>query len=122
MKIERHVYFIKPRDSVGPIKIGSTNSVDGRLHIYKCWSPVPLELIVAVPGTFKHEHRLHDCFLDAHLHHEWFHPVPALLAGIEKLRAGVPLEEAFDLNAVVGNFRLYHCAKNGKRVGRPLPA
>lgn len=102
----RKIYFLKPRDSLGPIKIGSTEMFDTRFRNLMSWSPLPLQVIVTVPGSFKLEHRLHDCFAHARLHHEWFSPVPALLTGIGKLLEGHPLEEAFDLSAVTGNFRI----------------
>lgn len=99
------VYFAKPIGMAGPIKIGCSSHPADRIQSLMVWSPFPLELLVTVPGSLKLEANLHDCFLDAHLHHEWFQPVPLLLAGIAALQANKPLEEAFDLSARIGSLR-----------------
>lgn len=99
------VYFIRDVDMRGPIKIGFSAIPEQRLRVLMQWSPVPLELVAEVPGTRALESNLHDVFADAHLHHEWFHPVRSLVEGIDRLRSGYPVEEAFDLNAISGRVR-----------------
>ncbi len=108
---ERYVYFIKPVGMDGPIKIGCSNLPEGRLASLETWSPVPLEIIFTVPGDFKLERNIHDCFADAHSHREWFKATPKLVAAISALRAGRPLAEAIDLSARVGSI-------NGNRKGQ----
>jgi hypothetical protein len=93
------VYFAKPVGLEGPIKIGCTYQPQERIIALSVWSPFPIELLVAIPGSFKLERNLHECFADRHSHREWFNPSEKLLAGIEALKAGRPVEEAFDLTA-----------------------
>jgi hypothetical protein len=96
---ERRVYFIRPIGQDGPIKIGSSRWPEERLASYTRWSPYPLEIVVSVPGTMKVEMAIHRCFADARSHEEWFRPIPRLLAVIEKLVEGVPLEKAINLSS-----------------------
>src|SRR5688572_3434288 len=100
-----YIYFLKPVGMSGPIKIGCSYLPECRLRSLTCWSPFPLEMIVTVPGTRSLENMLHGCFADALTHFEWFHPIPALLAGIAALKAGKPLDEAFDLQTAAGSIR-----------------
>lgn len=69
---DRFVYFIKPTAERGPIKIGCSVHEQERLKVHLIWSPVPLEIICAVPGSFDLERRLHGAFLADHVHGEWF--------------------------------------------------
>jgi hypothetical protein len=100
-----YIYFIRPVGSVGPIKIGYSTRTAVRLRELTNWSPVPLEVIVTIPGAYQLETRLHQCFAFAHLHFEWFAPVDPLLRGIDALRNGAAVEEAFDLSAVTGKIK-----------------
>ena len=109
--IPRYVYFIKPVGMDGPIKIGCSRVPVERLASLETWSPVPLELIVTLPGDFKLERNIHDCFADAHSHREWFKATPKLVAAISALRAGRPLAQAIDLSVRVGSI-------NGNRKGQ----
>jgi hypothetical protein len=98
------IYFVKPVGQQGPIKIGSTRgSVQLRLSQMMSGSPVPLELIVEALGDY--ELALHGHLADARSHGEWFRPVPRLLAGIEALKSGARISEAFDLTDQRGNIR-----------------
>lgn len=92
------VYFLKPEAKKGPIKIGVTREFKKRMVAYRGCSPVALEVLVTAPGSYKHERALHEAFAYARSHLEWFHPVEDLLAGIRALKAGVSLEEAFNLS------------------------
>jgi hypothetical protein len=76
----KEVYFIKPIDMAGPIKIGCSIDHAQRAEHFCRWSPLPLELIGSVPGTHQDEAFLHNCFIDAHSHGEWFHPIPRLVS------------------------------------------
>lgn len=80
-----HVYFIKPVDLAGPIKIGCSFAPHMRLRTFQVWSPFRLEIIGAIPGPFSEEKFLHDCFCEFHSHHEWFHPAPILIESIKTI-------------------------------------
>ena len=99
----RVVYFIKPVEEAGPVKIGSTNDLQKRLHTLLGASPVDLLVAASVPGSFALERRLHSRFAYAHLRREWFHPVSELLAGVHALQQGADVEQAFDLSRPTGS-------------------
>lgn len=80
----KYVYFLKPKNMDGPIKIGCSDIPVNRLMAFAVWSPFPLELIGSAVGTLRDEQFLHRCFADSHSHSEWFHSTPALRAMIQK--------------------------------------
>lgn len=92
------VYFLRPVGEKGPIKIGYSDQPERRLKEMMMWSPLPLELIASVPGDRGLESLLHRSFSDAKTHWEWFRPIPELLEAIDRLVAGRPPHEAFDLS------------------------
>lgn len=94
----RYVYFIKPVDADGPIKIGCSDSPKGRLCSLMCWSPVQLEIVATVEGGFDLEKNIHECFADTHSHREWFHASGRLTNAIRAIAGGVPVDVAIDLN------------------------
>lgn len=79
------VYFLRPVGMAGPIKIGCTQHIDQRFRTMTYWSPFPLEMVLAVPGTTALEAELHARFADLRLHHEWFRADPRLDALIAEL-------------------------------------
>lgn len=99
------IYFVKPIGADGPIKIGCSRAPEGRLAQFLAWSPSPLEIIATTAGDFSLEQNLHECFADAHLHHEWFRATPGLLRLIDALRAGSLLSDAVDLTKRVRSIR-----------------
>jgi len=99
------IYFVKPVEFAGPIKIGITNDMKVRMQSFSRYSPVKLEVAVSVPGSLALERSLHERFAYAHSHFEWFHPVDPLLSGIEGLKSGLPIERAFDLSIKTGSIR-----------------
>lgn len=99
------VYFMKPVGLAGPIKIGCSDTPAIRLSALASWSPWPLEILATVDGSFKLENSLHRIFSASQTHGEWFHPVAALVAGIEAILAGKPIEEAFDFSKDDGSLR-----------------
>lgn len=99
------VYFIKPIGMAGPVKIGCSFMPGDRLLNLSAWSPFPLEIAVTIPGNVALESNLHDCLFDLHSHREWFHESPRITDLIEKLRSGVPVEEAIDLSDIRGSLR-----------------
>lgn len=87
------VYFMRPAGMDGPIKIGCSTGPEKRLKELAAWSPWPLELIGAVPGTFADEQFLHGCFAGSHSHREWFHstaPLRDMIGKILAVRAVTP--------------------------------
>lgn len=79
------VYFLRPVGLPGPIKIGCSQTPEGRLETYMAWSPYPLEKIGQVPGNTKDEGYLHRCFWAQRSHAEWFHPSRELHAAIDRV-------------------------------------
>lgn len=82
------VYFLRPVGERGPIKIGSSVDVEGRLKTYMAWSPLPLEVIATLQGGAVLERRFHAAFRAFHMHHEWFAPADVLVATIKAIQAG----------------------------------
>ena len=72
MTARSHVYFLRPVGQQGPIKIGCSGQPIKRLRTVQVWSPVLLELVVAVPAHHNCELFLHRYFIDQHQHGEWF--------------------------------------------------
>jgi hypothetical protein len=101
--VDRYIYFVKPVGMDGPIKIGCSRAPIERIDNLSRWSPFPLEIIATVRGDLKLERNIHDCFIDKYSHHEWFLPTPELLAGIEAIKGGATVAEAFDLKARKGS-------------------
>jgi hypothetical protein len=79
------IYFIKPKNMDGPIKIGFSTAPLNRLDALMAWSPWPLEVIGTVPGAYAEELFLHRCFADFHSHKEWFFSAPELRSAIEAM-------------------------------------
>lgn len=77
------IYFAKA-DILGHIKIGFTDDTDaeGRIRELQVGCPTRLSLMGTIPGGRETESDLHRRFAFAHLHGEWFRPVPELLAFI----------------------------------------
>ncbi len=93
----RYIYFAKPKDLDGPIKIGCSYRPAARLVALAIWSPFPLEIIAVAPGDFATERALHERFADELFHNEWFHASPRLRAVCAALRQNVPLATALRL-------------------------
>jgi hypothetical protein len=96
----KRVYFIKPIGMDGPIKIGCSQSPDGRRCTLESWSPFALEVIAEIDGDFAVERKFHKAFHHLHQRREWFASAPDLLAVIAAINAGT-----FDVKtlAEVGN-------------------
>lgn len=82
------VYFIKPIDMDGPIKIGCSFSPDRRRRSLETWSPFPLEIIAEIDGDTNLERRFHARFKLSHQNREWFAVTPELLAVVAAVNAG----------------------------------
>lgn len=88
MSKETHVYFIRPADFGGPVKIGYSTWTEGRLQALMVWSPYPLRVVAKTPGDAKLERRFHALFEEHHSHSEWFHPAPTIDRAIEQINDG----------------------------------
>jgi hypothetical protein len=109
MTTPTQVYFIKPIGMDGPIKIGCSWHPRERLKTLMSWSPYPLEIITTIPGGYQLERNIHECFSDLHLHREWFTAKPRLVAAIEKIKNGSPVEQSIDLNHRIGSIKKGKC-------------
>lgn len=90
------VYFMRPIGVAdAPVKIGCSATPAERAKTYSRTSPFPLEVVLAIPGDFALEGRLHCHFGHLRSHGEWFRPAPELLDLIEDLRSGM-----FDFDAL----------------------
>lgn len=72
MRDAKHVYFLRPVNQRGPIKIGCSSAPIKRLRAVEIWSPVKLELIGSFAGGHQLEGALHLKFGKDWLHGEWF--------------------------------------------------
>lgn len=117
MKPGRHVYFVKPVGMEGPIKIGCTVHTEERIIGLSVWSPFKLELMVAIPGDYALERNIHNCFADLHSHREWFEAGDRLVSAIEKLKAGVPVDQAINLADKRGTILMGSRAKKPPKPG-----
>ena len=84
----KQVYFIKPIDMAGPIKIGQSATPGVRLQYLNCWSPFPLEIVAQLEGGRELEERFHAAFVDHHERLEWFAAHPDIIAVIDAINAG----------------------------------
>ena len=100
-----HIYFIKPIGADGPIKIGCSIAPQARLECLYTWSPLPLEVVAFVPGTFPDECFLHQCFAADHSHREWFHFSPKLRDAIEAIRAAGTVDAVRGMLVPTGSIR-----------------
>ena len=64
----------------GMVKIGTTNSIHRRLQDLQGSSPVNLEFIGSIPGSYEKEAQLHARFSDLRGHGEWFKESPDILS------------------------------------------
>lgn len=103
MSGQNHIYFMKQVGQDGPIKIGCTRFVGNRLIEMARWSPVPLEVVASAPGDFTLERHIHIRFKASLSHREWFFPTPELLSGIDRVKAGQSIVDAFDVQPKTRN-------------------
>ena len=113
------IYFLRATSGEGPIKIGYSTNVQSRLESFMRWSPVPLAVILVIPGTSRLECNIHSCFADDHSHGEWFNPSDRLVTAIERMQAGVAVSDAIDLTDIRGNVRFKVAEATRKRNGSP---
>jgi hypothetical protein len=78
------VYFVATED-MAMVKIGCSQVPEHRLSCLAAWSPQPLKVLTAVPGTYADEAALHGRYIALHSHREWFRSSPAMLRDISKI-------------------------------------
>ena len=120
--MSEYVYFLRAVSGEGAIKIGSSSDVESRLRLYMMWANVPLDVILTIPGGIELERNIQNCFADCHSHCEWFHPEARLLAAIDAMKAGVPVNEAIDLTDIRGNVLGLTAKATRIRNGNPTSA
>jgi hypothetical protein len=81
------VYFVKPTNADGPVKIGHSGVPINRLAMLRSWSPIPLEIVALLPAPPEVEARLHAKFYESRSHGEWFHPTAEMAAVIASIAA-----------------------------------
>lgn len=79
------VYFVQVED--GPIKIGTTTNLPGRLDELQVAQPQRLDLLAVVPGGRAEESGLHKLFEADRIRGEWFRPTATLLAHVAVAKA-----------------------------------
>lgn len=81
------VYFVQNGES-GPIKIGYTRNIKNRMGSLRTEHGRACTLLATCPGGKSKEYSYHFQFAAGCVDKEWFHPSEALLAEIERLKAG----------------------------------
>lgn len=110
----RRVYFIKPKGMAGPIKIGSSVSACRRRADLERWSPVPLEIVAELDGSYETEMRFHARFAKLQERGEWFTATRDLLAVIAEVAAGT-----FDVDSLPPPRRLPRKMEQRGRINSP---
>jgi hypothetical protein len=101
------IYFIRPAGANGPTKIGYSGVPEDRLETLAAWSPVLLEVVAKVPGSFDLERNIHQCFADLHSHKEWFRSDARIDAVVAALNSGKSITEAMDLTDRRGSIKSF---------------
>lgn len=82
---EEWCYFIGGEE--GPVKIGFSRYVEGRLKDMYFHSPIKLSVLATVKGGRERESAYHVQFAEHRIHGEWFARCPEIEAEIERLKA-----------------------------------
>ncbi len=78
------IYFIQCGGNDGPIKIGYSNNVDGRVEVLQVGCPYELKLLWKIQGTGEKEAEIQERFKDDKIRGEWFKASKNLLAFIDE--------------------------------------
>lgn len=105
----QRVYFAA---ACGKIKIGCSVNPEYRMTTIGEWIPFPIKLLVTIPGSFALEAAIHRMFDAEWSHGEWFEESPRLLAFVERIQKGLPLD--IDVDALATRRRAFIADK--KRV------
>ena len=80
-KIQREdyvIYFIQAENG-GPIKIGTTKDIAGRLKGLQTSTPYLLKVLTLIPGTQRREQAIHERLDKYRVRGEWFEDAPEVL-------------------------------------------
>lgn len=77
-----HIYFLRGH---GHVKVGTTRKPDKRITEIQVSSPVPLDVMLVVPGDVILERRIHRRFRHLRRHGEWFKAAPEFLSFVNEL-------------------------------------
>lgn len=80
------MYFA--RGERGPLKIGTSANVPGRLETLGTRETGPLELLAQLPGEYSIERTFHRAFAPERVRGEWFQPSERVLATVAFIRGG----------------------------------
>lgn len=82
------VYFIRPVGMESPVKVGCSQSPEGRRGSLATWSPFSLEIIAEIDGDHWLERRFHAYFRDTYQRREWFGWSDRMAAVVAAINAG----------------------------------
>ena len=104
VSLDTVVYLVRACfDGKVRVKIGWANGPWPivRMQSLQACSPVPLELVAAIPGGRVEEAALHQRFAASRVHHEWFVETPEILAAFQPnaLEGRTPVDVLTALNA-----------------------
>lgn len=80
-----YVYFIRAADGTGPVKIGCTADLTGRLYVLTLQQKKRLAFLAFAKGGFERESALHRHFAEHRVEGEWFAPSEPVLEFIDKV-------------------------------------
>ena len=99
------IYFVKPKNADGPIKIGCSDRPDLRLRVMNCDSPLPLEIIATFSGFNETERQLLRQFDHLHSHGSWFHAGDDLIEFLKAAQESGELCHLIDWSIKKGGHR-----------------
>lgn len=95
-----HIYFVRPVDRDGPVKIGHSTDIQRRLHQLMLWSPVDLVVAASFVGSKKIERRIHRALADRHWRKEWFNISDEVRELIEAAKGGETMRSSNSILSV----------------------
>lgn len=118
----KRVYFLRPAGCEGPVKIGCTIDLPGRLRSAACWSPFELEVLATIEGGYDLEHQFHALFAADHERLEWFSWSSRMDETVAAINAGtfdpsaLPEPEYIGLSKVMRRWAAEKAAPNHERA------
>jgi hypothetical protein len=88
------IYFIQCGNSLGPIKIGYTENLAGRVSQLQAGNPYPLFVLKAIEGTVSQEQCIQAKFHELCIRGEWFTPSQQLISFIEEAGPEITVDMA----------------------------
>jgi uncharacterized protein (DUF433 family)/transposase-like protein len=113
----KRIYFIRAASGEGPIKIGCSESPEGRRRQLSSDLKIPLVILADAPGAFEEEGSLHRQFADARVKQEWFAPTEELLALVDIVATSGELPPSPEGDRVQDMARLYVAGQTLQQIG-----